>query len=134
MDAKSVANKIQALHLQSPQAIELQKVVSIILTEGRNLKTHNNEVNLTWLSQLIGVTRQSFYPGRGSIELREIVKILNDNIASLLPRPTQRPARENMKVSVALHKALAEKEQLKRELLKQHKRWNDLYNERIVVG
>ncbi len=134
MDAKSVANKIQALHLQSPQAIELQKVVSIILTEGRNLKTHNNEVNLTWLSQLIGVTRQSFYPGRGSIELREIVKILNDNIASLLPRPTQRPARENMKVSVALHKALAEKEQLKRELLKQQKRWNDLYNERIVVG
>ena len=134
MDAKSVANKIQALHLQSPQAIELQKVVSIILTEGRNLKTHNNEVNLTWLSQLIGVTRQSFYPGRGSIELREIVKILNDNIASLLPRPTQTPARENMKVSVALHKALAEKEQLKRELLKQQKRWNDLYNERIVVG
>ncbi|WP_070093831.1 hypothetical protein [Pseudomonas monteilii] len=134
MDAKSVANKIQALHLQSPQAIELQKVVSIILTEGRNLKTHNNEVNLTWLSQLIGVTRQSFYPGRGSIELREIVKILNDNIASLLPSPRQRPARENMKVSVALHKALAEKEQLKRELLKQQKRWNDLYNERIVVG
>ena len=134
MDAKSVANKIQALHLQSPQAIKLQQVVSIMLTEGRNLKTHNNEVNLTWLSQLIGVTRQSFYPGRGSIELREIVKILNDNIAYLLPRPTQRPARENMKVSVALHKALAEKEQLKRELLKQQKRWNDLYNERIVVG
>lgn len=134
MDAKSVANKIQALHLQSPQAIELQQVVSIMLTEGRNLKTHNNEVNLTWLSQLIGVTRQSFYPGRGSIELREIVKIVNDNIAYLLPRPTQRPARENMKVSVALHKALAEKEQLKRELLKQQKRWNDLYNERIVIG
>lgn len=134
MDAKSVANKIKALHLQNPQAIELQKVVSIMLTEGRNLKTHNNEINLTWLSQCIGVTRQSFYPGRGSIELREIVKILNEDIAYLLPRSTQSPAHGNMKVSVALHKALAEKEQLKRELHKQQKRWNDLYNERIVVG
>lgn len=134
MDAKSVADKIKALQLQSPQAIKLQQVISIMLMEGRDLKMHNNEINLTWLSQFIGVTRQSFYPGRGSIELREIVKILNDNIAYLLPRSTQRPVHENMKVSVALHKALAEKEQLKRELLKQQKRWNDLYNERIVVG
>ena len=134
MDAKSIANRINSLRFQSPQAIKLQQVVTAMLMEGRDLKIHNNEVNLTWLSQFIGVTRQSFYPGRGSIELREIVKILNDNITHLIPRSTQRPAHENIKVSVALHKALAEKEQLKRELLMQKKRWNELYNERIVVG
>lgn len=134
MDANSVANKIKSLQFQSPQAIKLQQVVTVILMEGRDLKTHNNEVNLTWLSQHIGVTRQSFYPGRGSIELREIVRIINENITHLLPHSTQRPAHENMKVLVALHKALAEKEQLKRELLKQKKRWSNLYNERIVVG
>lgn len=134
MDAKSIANRINSLRLQSPQAIKLQQVVTAMLMEGRDLKIHNNEVNLTWLSQFIGVTRQSFYPGRGSIELREIVKILNENITHLIPRSTQRPAHENIKVSVALHKALAEKEQLKRELFMQKKRWNDLYNERIVVG
>ncbi len=134
MDAKSIANRINSLRFQSPQAIKLQQVVTAMLMEGRDLKIHNNEVNLTWLSQFIGVTRQSFYPGRGSIELREIVRILNDNITHLIPRSTQRPAHENIKVSVALHKALAEKEQLKRELLMQKKRWNDLYNERIVVG
>jgi len=134
MDAKSIASIISSLHLQSPQAIKLQQVVTTILMEGRDLKIHNNEVNLTWLSHFIGVTRQSFYPGRGPKELREIVKILNENITLLIPSSTQRPAHENMKVSIALHKTLAEKEQLKRELLMQKKRWNDLYNERIVVG
>ncbi|MDS9589750.1 hypothetical protein [Pseudomonas sp. HTZ1] len=122
------------MRLQSPQAIKLQQVITTMLMEGRDLKIHNNEVNLTWLSHFIGITRQSFYPGRGPIELREIVKILNENITQLIPRTMKRPAHENIKVSVALHKALAEKEQLTRELLKQQKRWNDLYNERIVVG
>lgn len=134
MDANSLATKIKSLSLRSPQAVKLQQVVTGILMEGRDLKIHNNEVNLSWLSQLIGITRQSFYPGRGSTELRMIVKILNENVTQPLPHSLHRHAHENIKASVALHKALAENEQLKRELLKHRKRWNDLYSESIVVG
>jgi predicted glycoside hydrolase/deacetylase ChbG (UPF0249 family) len=133
MAVNSLVDKIRILSLRSPQAVKLQEVVMTMLMEGGDFKIHNNEVNLSWLSKFIGVTRQSFYPGRGSTELRTIVNIINENITEISPYSSHRPAHENIKVSVALHKALAENEQLRRELLKLRKRWTDLYGESMMV-
>ncbi|AZE47287.1 hypothetical protein C4K04_1597 [Pseudomonas chlororaphis] len=133
MDADSLINIILGMPIKNPNAVQLQKLVVEILQSGQGLKLHSGEVNLTWLAERIGVTRQCFYPGRGHDEMRAIVGILNTHISALANSSSLSVNPKQGKLNISLRKALSENERLKRELLKNQKCWNDLYNQRLIV-
>lgn len=133
MDADSLINIILGISIKNQNAVHLQKLAVEILQSGQGLKLHNGEVNLTWLAERIGVTRQCFYPGRGHDEMRAIVGILNTHISALANSSSPSVNPKQGKINISLRKALLENERLKRELLKNQKRWNDLYNQRLIV-
>jgi hypothetical protein len=133
MDADSLSDIILGMPTKNPNAVQLQKLVVEILQSGQGLKLHGGEVNLTWLAERIGVTRQSFYPGRGHDDMRAIVSILNTHISALANFSSLSVNSKQGKLNISLRKTLSENERLKRELLKNEKRWNDLYNQRLIV-
>ncbi|MNP46648.1 hypothetical protein D3C76_1406600 [compost metagenome] len=134
MDADSLINIILGMPVKNPNAVQLQKLVVEILQRGQGLKLHGGEVNLTGLAERIGVTRQCFYPGRGHDEMRTIVELLNTHASALESHLSVAAQPMQGKLNVHLQKALSENERLKKELLKNQKRWNDLYNQRLIVG
>lgn len=133
MDVTSLIKIILGSPVKNPNAIQLQKSVVEILQSGQGLKLHHGEVNLTWLAKRIGVTRQCFYPGRGHDDMRTIVGILNTYASVLKDCSSLAVQPKPGKLNVSIQKALSENERLKRELSKNQKRWNDLYNQRLIV-
>jgi len=133
MHADSLINIILGMPVKNPNAVQLQTLIVKILQSDQSLKLHGGEVNLTWLAERIGVTRQCFYPGRGHDEMRAIVDTLNIHISALANCSALSPPSKQGKLNSSLRKALSENERLKRELLKSQKLWNDLCNQHLIV-
>lgn len=133
MDANSLIEIIRSMPVKNHNAVQLQKLVVETLQRGQGFKIHGDEVNLTWLAMRIGVTRQCFYAGRGHDEMRAIVGLLNTHASVLKHCSSFSAQHKPVKLNVSIQKALSENERLKRELLKNQKRWNDLYNQRLIV-
>lgn len=133
MDANSLIEIIRSMPVKNHNAVQLQKLVVETLQRGQGLKLHGDEVNLTWLAMRIGVTRQCFYPGRGHDEMRAIVGFLNTHASVLKDRSSFAAQPKPGRLNASIQKALSENERLKKELSKNQKRWNDLYNQRLIV-
>jgi hypothetical protein len=133
MDANLFIETLLKHPITNPKAVRLMKSVVEKLRSGQGLKLHNGEVNLTWLAELVECTRQCFYPGRGHDDMRAIVHLIKTNIPALLGTSSASATPKLGKLNISLHKALSENERLKKELLKSQIRWNNLYNQRLLV-
>lgn len=133
MDANSLIEIIRSMPVKNHNAVQLKKLVVETLQRGQGLKLHGDEVNLTWLAMRIGVTRQCFYPGRGHDEMRAIVGCLNTHASVLKDCSSFAAQPKPGRLNASIQKALSENERLKKELSKNQKRWNDLYNQRLIV-
>ncbi|QZI69322.1 hypothetical protein K5F93_23590 [Pseudomonas protegens] len=133
MDVKLLINTILGLPVTNTKANRLKRSVVEKLQSGQRLKLHNGEVNLTWLAELVGCTRQCFYPGRGHDDMRAIVDLLNAHTQILADISSASVTPKLGKLNISIQKVLSENEKLKKELVKNQKHWKDLYNQRLIA-
>jgi hypothetical protein len=71
------------LNLKNERAIALRAVAVEKIKGGQPFLKHGNGLNLTWLANEIGTSRQVFYPDRCSIEIANVLQTLNKNLDKL---------------------------------------------------
>jgi len=72
--------KLQALTSTSRAAQQLRLVALDIIESKQSIPMRGAKINLTWLAATIGMTRQVFYPSRGSPELMQIADLLSEYV------------------------------------------------------
>jgi hypothetical protein len=83
MEKKEFLTSLKNLRLLNKLAILLRdEIVSTICTTGE-LPLRGTKINQTMLANMIGVSRQIFYPGRGSKEFTEILHLTESYVEEL---------------------------------------------------
>lgn len=83
MDAIELINELNSLNLKNERAVALRAMAVEKIKGGQPFLKHGNGLNLTWLANEIGTSRQIFYPDRCSIEIANVLQTLNKNLDKL---------------------------------------------------
>jgi hypothetical protein len=73
---------LRVLSPTSGPARQLRLVAIDIIESKQPIPLRGAKINFTWLAATIGMTRQVFYPGRGSPELMQVADLLLEYVQS----------------------------------------------------
>jgi len=119
MPGQTLEITLTSLDLKNKHAKTLQNLVLAKIRAGHPFQTHGNGLNRSWLAKELRISRQSFYPGRGSQELISLVELLNNHQQELQLISTRENSANQaaIRIRTKLMRMKEENENLKRRLL-----------------
>lgn len=121
MDLSDLILYLLDLRLEKPLSDRLRNHLIAVLQGSSELRLIEGKINLSVLARELKCDRQLFYSGRGNIEVFQLVKWANLNIAPVInvtPRQSPKPKSSRSRYKSAYRKLTNENINLRNQILK----------------
>ncbi|EGH22124.1 hypothetical protein PSYMO_11675 [Pseudomonas amygdali pv. mori str. 301020] len=98
MQEPKILDHLAQLNLSNRFALQLREELMSLIKNSIPVPVRKGSIDLTWLAERIGATRQIFYPGRGSSEVIQLLSLLNQHLNSGNHQATK-PSEHNIECS-----------------------------------